>query len=169
MELWDAYNRDGERTGEKLVRGEPIPEGRYHLVCDILVRHRDGSFLLMQRDPRKPVYPGCWEASAGGSALIGEDPIDCAKRELSEETGITDGAFREIGFEIADKVQTIYHAFVCITDVPKEAIRLQDGETVAYRWLTLPEMRAFIDSGEMIAHQRRRMAAYFHDIFQGCM
>ena len=31
MELWDAYNRDGVKTGEILVRGEPIPEGMIFL------------------------------------------------------------------------------------------------------------------------------------------
>ena len=33
MELWDAYDRDEKRTGGELVRGEPIPDGLYHLVC----------------------------------------------------------------------------------------------------------------------------------------
>lgn len=51
MEVWDAYTRDEVRTGEKLVRGAPIPDGVYHLVSEILVCHVDGDFLLMQRDP----------------------------------------------------------------------------------------------------------------------
>ena len=42
-ELWDAYTREGEKTGEILVRDEPIPAGRYHLVSEVLVRHTDGS------------------------------------------------------------------------------------------------------------------------------
>lgn len=53
MEVWDAYTRDEVRTGEKLVRGAPIPDGVYHLVSEILVCHVDGDFLLMQRDPTK--------------------------------------------------------------------------------------------------------------------
>lgn len=31
---------------------------------------------------------GMWELSAGGYALKNESPIECAKRELKEETGI---------------------------------------------------------------------------------
>ena len=51
MELWDAYDENFRRVeGVSLVRGEPIPAGAYHLVCDVLVRHTDGSYLLMQRD-----------------------------------------------------------------------------------------------------------------------
>lgn len=39
MELWDAYTRDGQPTGDLLVRGEKIPQGLYHIVCEVLVRH----------------------------------------------------------------------------------------------------------------------------------
>ena len=82
MELWDAYDRQGNKTGETLVRGEPIPPGRYHLVSCVVVRHRDGDFLLMRRSPEKEVYPNVLEIGAGGSALQGESALDCARREL---------------------------------------------------------------------------------------
>ena len=92
MELWDLYDKDGNRTGEIWERRHgnyvDIPEGRYHLVSDILVQHRDGSYLLTKRHQGKDLYPGYWEASAGGSAQLGEGPEACAKRELFEETGI---------------------------------------------------------------------------------
>ena len=52
MELWDGYCLDGTLADHDLVRGEPIPQGLYHLVCEILVRHIDGHYLLMQRDPK---------------------------------------------------------------------------------------------------------------------
>ena len=76
MEIWDAYDENYNIIeGMTLVRGDEafIPEGVYHLVCDIIVKHTDGTYLLMQRDPRKH-YPLMWEASAGGSALKGESP-----------------------------------------------------------------------------------------------
>ena len=91
MEIWDAYNSEYEKIeGMTLIRGEEasIPEGVYHLVCHILVEHVDGTFLLMQRDPRK-AYPNMWEATAGGSALKGETAEECAYRELREETGFS--------------------------------------------------------------------------------
>ena len=72
MELWDAYNEKGERTGGTLVRGETIPDGLYHMVCCVLVRHVDGDFLLMQRAPEKDNFPNIWEIGAGGSTLQGE-------------------------------------------------------------------------------------------------
>ena len=96
MELWDAYDKNFQKIpGKTLVRGELIPQGLYHLVCDVIVRHADGVYLLMQRDPRKP-WGGMWEATAGGSALAGETPLECAARELREETGIVSTDLRHL-------------------------------------------------------------------------
>lgn len=133
MELWDAYNKDFEKVnGTTLIRGETIPNGLYHLVCDVLVKHTDGTFLLMQRDPRKN-FGGMWEATAGGSALLGENPLECAKRELTEETGIVSSQLTEVGTVISK--DTIYVEYLCITDWNKYDITLQEGETVAYKWV----------------------------------
>lgn len=168
MELWDAYTKEEVCTGEKLVRGEPIPDGRYHLVCEILVRHVDGDFLLMRRNPNKKPYAGYWEATAGGSALAGEGPIECAKRELFEETGIAVGNLTEIAHEIVDQHHVIYHVYLCVTPAKKDAIVLQEGETVAFRWLCPSAFRTFIQtSGEegMIAHQKQRQLPYLRELF----
>ena len=57
MEIWDGYNPDGTLAGIDLVRGEPIPEGIYFMTVEILVRHTDGDYLLMQRDHTKLLFP----------------------------------------------------------------------------------------------------------------
>ena len=140
MELWDAYDRDlNLLEGRTLVRGEPIPEGVYHLVCDILVRHADGEYLLMQRDFRKS-HGGMWEASAGGAALRGETPLECARRELREETGIAAAALTELGRVVSPETRSIYVGFLCVTDCAKDSITLQEGETVAWRWVSRQEL-----------------------------
>jgi len=58
MELWDAYDRNENKLDFDLIRGEPIPAGAYHLVCDTVVRHVDGDYLIMRRDLNKTAYPG---------------------------------------------------------------------------------------------------------------
>ena len=140
MELWDAYDRNLEKIeGMTLIRGEKIPEGVYHLVCDVIVRHTDGEYLLMQRDSRKH-YGGMWEATAGGSALQGESPLDCAIRELREETGIRAEYLEEVGRVRAAERNTVYCEFLCVTDCRKDSVILQEGETSAYKWVTQDEL-----------------------------
>lgn len=140
MEFWDAYDAGFHKIeGKTLVRGEPLPEGVLHLVCDVIVRHTDGSYLLMQRDPRK-VYGGMWEATAGGSALAGETPLECAMRELREETGIVSADLTQVGTVTAPEVHAIYVEFLCATDWEKDAVTLQEGETVDFRWVSREEL-----------------------------
>lgn len=134
-EIWDAYDKDFNKIdGVKLFRGEPISNGMYHLVCEIIVKHIDGTYLLMQRDPRKH-FGGMWELTAGGSALAGETPRECAARELVEETGITAVELKEVGRIVHDAHHSYYVEYVCITDTDKSAITLQEGETVDYKWV----------------------------------
>ena len=107
QEIWDLYDHDRNRTGEKFVRGfgnfKNIVEGRYHLIVDLLVLHTDGTYLLTRRSEEKDWYPGYWEASAGGAALKGEEPLDAANRELTEETGLIPDSLElvDVSFNIA--------------------------------------------------------------------
>ncbi len=136
MELWDAYDEKFTRIdGITLERGKPIPDGIYHLVCDIVVQHTDGTYLLMQRDAHKH-YGGMWEATAGGSALQNESPLECAIRELHEETGIITDKLMELGKIFHPSHHTVYFEFLLVTDWQKNKITLQDGETQSYMWVT---------------------------------
>lgn len=140
MELWDAYDEHFNRVNTAyLIRGEAIPDGLFHLVCDILVKQIDGTYLIMQRDYEKHLG-GMWEASAGGSALRGETPIECARRELFEETGIASGTFERLGTVTDAAHQSIYFEYLCTTGMDKAGIKLQRGETIAYRWVRLDEL-----------------------------
>ncbi len=141
MELWDAYDEEFQTIeGVTLVRGEPVPEGMFHLVADIIVRHTDGTYLLMKRDPRKKIGGGMWEATSGGSALKGETPLDCARRELFEETGILAESLTEVGRDLSTVTRSAYVEFLCVSDCDKNAVRLQEGETVDYRWVSREEL-----------------------------
>lgn len=162
MEIWDAYLSDGTLAGRDLIRGEPIPKGLYHLVSEILVQHTDGEYLLMQRDPCKPNYGGFYEATAGGSALKGEDALTCAKRELQEETGIAWGVFTPIGRFVSHN--TIYVNYLCVTDWDKTQIRIQQGETVAYKWVSKEQFIAFANSRECIDRQMERYRTYLQKL-----
>ena len=154
-ELWDAYNRDFARIdGTTLVRGQHIPDNIYHLVCDVIVKNTDGTYLIMQRDYEK-THGGKWELTAGGSALQGEEPAEAARRELQEETGIQDELV-EIGRMVQDKNHSIYVLYLCETDFPKDSVVLQQGETIDFRWISRDELLAMTDE-ELISHRAMKL------------
>ena len=163
METWDLYTADGQKTGRTMTRGEKVPAGYYHMVCDILIRHVSGDYLLMLRSKEKKVYPGRWESTCGGSALAGEDAITAARRELREESGIECESLEQIGYVVSDMHASIHVSFLGITDCPKDSITLQPGETEGYRWVSEAEFREFVDSG-MIPTVKRYLLPWLKDM-----
>ena len=155
-ELWDAYNSDYEKIeGVTLVRDEEeyFPENAYHLVCEVLVRHVDGTYLLMKRDPTKPLYPNMWEATAGGSALKGETDVEGALRELREETGIVADKLEFLSKDIGGHCWHV--RFLCVTDCDKNSIKLQEGETCDFKWVSAAEVLAMTES-ELVGWQMKK-------------
>ncbi len=138
MEYWDAYDQWGQPTGSLLIRGEPVPEGCYHIVAAVVVEHADGDFLLMKRHPGKLTHPGKWEAGASGSVLAGENVEEAALRELREETGISAGELSPLYRARAE--ECLFRGYLCRVDCPKHSVTLQEGETVDYRWVSREEL-----------------------------
>ena len=167
-EIWDLYDRDGNRTGETFERYfggyKDIPEGRYHLVVDLLVLHSDGTYLLTKRSDIKDVYPGYWEASAGGSAISGEEPLEAAKRELYEETGLTPDSLELVGVLFKDSSHSMYYSYLARVSCEKDSIVLQKGETTDYKWVDRAGLLAYVDSDEAMKSHNQRYGNYIETI-----
>lgn len=63
---------------------------------------------------------------------------------MQEETGI-------IAENLIEKFRvvthdTIYRGYVCITDVPKDSVTLQEGETIDYKWVNRDEFMKIFES-----------------------
>ena len=161
VELWDTYQLDGAVTGTTITRGEEIPDGLFHAVAEIFVVHEDGTILLMKRDTNKSNYPGFWESGAGGAILKGESYTLGARRELYEETGI-----------IAEELENIYTSYfkdrfykgyLCRTNSAKNSIRLQEGETIDYKWVDKTEFLEIYESDEFVASKRDRLRTFVNN------
>lgn len=155
VELWDAYNADGTKAGFDLVRGEDIPKGYFHAVAEVFVMHEDGDILLMQRSFEKPNSPGKYESGGGGSVLKDESFYDGAMRELYEETGVKAENLVELYHEVSG--ECIYQGYLCITDMDKDEIVLQEGETIAYKWVSKEEFLEVFHSEKYLNHLKRNL------------
>ena len=69
-EILDLYDADMRPLNRTVIRGEPIPQGCYHIVVIIMtVSPRTGKILMTKRAPEKS-RSGMWEIT-GGSKQAG--------------------------------------------------------------------------------------------------
>lgn len=124
----------------------------------IVIYTAAGEFLLLER--RRP--PGFWQ-SVTGSLEWGESADDAARRELIEETGITQGFLRNLQwtqvFEILPSFGKTYapgittnleHAFA-LKLLRRVPVTLSVKEHVQYRWASAAEAVATVTSRTNLA------------------
>lgn len=159
-EIWDAYDKYGNKLGFDQFRDEPIPEGVYHIVVEIYAITDNNEVLITQRHPNKP-WALKWEIT-GGSTLKGETPEQGAIRELKEETGIevTDSDLNFVYSYIYKNVPSIYKCFVVFINKEKTKIQLQEGETVDYRYLPYNEFKQFIETDDYVNSIKERFCVH---------
>lgn len=159
MEIWDAYDQDEQKLGFDLVRDEPVAKGVYHVVVEIYTVTQDKEILVTQRHHNK-TYPLYWEVT-GGSILKNETPLLGALRELKEETGIKvdEEGMIPIYTQRYSKYHTIFKGFMTVIDKNKVTIKLQDQETIDYKWIPFHQYKQFMKTQKFIRFIRKRYMA----------
>jgi 8-oxo-dGTP pyrophosphatase MutT (NUDIX family) len=83
-----------------------------------------------------------WEIPEGGVPL-GETPLEGARRELQEETGIEAATWREIGrSHLSNSVSDELAVFFLATDLTEGPANPDGTEALAVRWLPFDEVLA---------------------------
>lgn len=147
-ERWDVYDENFQPTGRLHRRGDPMPDGDYHLVVGIWIQNSRGEFLNTRRSPNKG-FPNLWE-NTGGSALAGDDSLLAALREVHEETG----------FELdPEKGQCIMRirgrgyftdCWYFKQDFDLKDAVLQAGETCDVRWASRAQIEKDLKDGYFV-------------------
>lgn len=159
MEYWDTYFKDGSKSGLIVKKGEKLPPGHFHIIVETLVKHCDGTYLVMQRDYNKKEYPGLYEGSAGGSLISGETKVEGAIREVREETGLIINEVSPIYYFMSEEDGVISQGYIAIISGTKDITYLK-GETINHKWLTLKELKAFILTAEYNKAHASRLKTY---------
>ena len=86
VEIVDRHNSVIDATTRRRMR----ELGLIHRATYVYVFNRAGLLYLQKRTPIKDMYPGYYDAAAGGVVLSGESYEVSAERETGEELGIYD-------------------------------------------------------------------------------
>ena len=109
----------------------------------------DDGRVVMVRQFRKPAEAALLEIPAGGLEA-GEDPADCARRELSEECGLNAGRMEPLfSMYLAPGYSTeLLHVFLADELTPTET-HLDEDENVEVETFDLPALLQLIDDGDI--------------------
>ena len=151
MEIWDLYTERRELTGKTHIRGEKIPQDFFHLVVQVWIRNGKGEYLISQRSADRPSFPLMWEC-VGGSALIGEDSLKAALREIKEEIGLD--LPPDKGILVHSFVRHIYADIVDVWLFEYDGeIDLNDATTAEVaqtKWMKRDEIKALFEKNKLV-------------------
>lgn len=102
------------------------------VVKGIIYNRAINKFLILQRCGQDDIGAGTWE-NAGGNIEHGEHPEEAMKREISEETGITDIKIDRVAYVTLVNAENPYLIIAYLCEAMSEDVKLSD-EHQAYIW-----------------------------------
>ena len=120
-----------------------------HKDCIAVVVVDGADNIVMVKQFRTPVNRVLLEIPAGG-VKEGEEPEDCARRELQEEIGYLPGKLQRLGgFYAAPGYCSEYlHVFLA-TDLSESRLIAEDTDEIEVVRIPVPEILKMIDSGQI--------------------
>lgn len=151
MEIWDILDKEGNKTGKTMQKGEKLPEGFYHQGADVWILNSENKILMQKRAPLKR-SPNVW-AMTGGSVIQGETSLQTIERETKEELGISLDM---------DKVQMVkrFHTeevwldtYLVRQDIDLKDIVMQETEVSDVKWMTYEEVEALFQEKQLLENR----------------
>ena len=98
----------------------------------------------------KDENPGLWDSSAAGHVDSGENYLDCARRELAEELGVSGEVPLEELFKLAPTAVTGFEHSLIYRTVYDGELTLQSEEIDAGKWITPETMDARVKNRDPV-------------------
>ncbi len=145
IERRDLYDNERNLTGETILKGEEIPEGKHILVVLVFIQNSEGKFLIQKRSEIKN---GKY-ATTGGHPKSGENSLEGILTETKEEIGLelepNDLKLYYSG-ESNKAFWDNYYIKMDIEDISK--LKLQKEEVDSIEWMTVDEINELMRKGQ---------------------
>ena len=126
MELLDIYDRQGNKKGITVFRGEYIRPDDFILVVHIYLYNENNEFLNQRRSRKKKVNSG--NDVTVGAVQAGENSLEAAIRETWEEIGIQ---LERDSLRLVSRYESIKHLvdiYFAKTEIDLDGCTLQEDE-----------------------------------------
>ena len=139
MEKRDLYDSNRNLTGETILKGDKISEGKYLVVVLIFIQNSSGKFLIQKRSEIKN---GKY-ATTGGHPKSGEISIQGIITEVEEEIGLklNPKELQIYSSGKSEKESVFWDAYYIKLDVEDiKKLKLQKEEVSYIEWLSEEEI-----------------------------
>jgi ADP-ribose pyrophosphatase len=112
----------------------------------------DGAVLLVRQN-RHAVGADLLEIPAGKLDVPGEDPLECAQRELKEETGYVAGTFESLGVFYSSPGFTDERFYLYLATELEQVAPAPEhdgGEPISAEWLRLDAAVDAVTTGKIV-------------------
>lgn len=129
------------------------------VVKSIIFNRKNNKLLLIQRSKKDTTGANTWE-NAGGNIECGENPEEAMRREIREETGITDIRIERVAYVtlVNGKKPYLIIAFLCETLT--EAVALSN-EHQAFIWADKKECKKLLPKEIIDDFEKNKIFEYF--------
>lgn len=145
MEYLDLYDKNGNKTGKTMIRGQEVPEGCFFNIVTCFIRNKEGKYLMQKTSKQK----GSLYATTGGHVSAGQTFIEAMIRELKEEIGVN---VEENELIFIDKYiknnQAVFNIYYLEKEIDIDRCKLQEEEVEAVYWMTEEEIQEKIKKGQ---------------------
>ncbi len=154
MEYWDIYDKNKNKTGKIIQRGQRLLDDEYHLIVHIWIKNSEGKFLIQQRS-EKVKNPLVWSAT-GGSVVAGEDSYSGALREMKEELGIDlsneKGYLFDSSLYEEDNQKYWCDTYLYFIDLDVEKLQLQKEEVKQAKYEKMEVIKQMMNDGDFFIY-----------------
>ncbi len=147
MEYIDLYDENKMLTGEKIVRGDPIPPGKYKLSIHIWIMNDKGEIYIQKRASSRKLFPDKWE-NPGGGAVSGQDSKQTYVREFEEELGITPNMGHSKLILTIKREKDFVDMWFVKQNFDISSLNLQKEEVSSAKWVTFEELNDMLKNNE---------------------
>lgn len=149
-ELWDVYDRNGNPTGQTILKSrfKSHPE-YYRFAVNIWIMNSQGEFLIQQRAATLHHLPLYWSMT-GGSIVSGETNLEAIIRETREELGL-ELAPEECYFFLRSPSSRVWiDTFFAKKDLDLRNLRLNPAEVADAIWAPISHIDHLVANGNFV-------------------
>lgn len=130
MEYRDLYDENKQLTGEKILKGDDVPKGRYYITVAVFIENSKNEFLL-QINKKFNMW-----TTTGGHPKSGESSLEGIVIEVKEELGVDVDASK---FELFKTIKTeddFVDLYYLKEDIDLSSVEMQEEEVANVGWFS---------------------------------